>query len=145
MNNIKGKALTELKAFLDRSGEELNTFIAKIQVFENVLTVDFEAGTEVATNEVSVALLAKTPQGIQVAYNNVIPYDASLSEEEIFTIITNAFPTKEEIDAAREKAAAEAEARKGFEEQMQGLDPQALAAMAQNITELDEEVATETK
>ena len=156
MENIKNKAITELKGFLDRSGEKLETFVAKVQVFEDVLTVDFEADTSVSKNELSIILLAKTPQGLQVAYNNVVSYDSSATEEEILKAIETAFPSQEEIDAARAKAAEEANARKAFEEKMQNMNPQQIAEMmaqegvapeAGAVKEVivEEETVTETK
>jgi len=131
MENIQNKALTEVKAFLDRSGEKQEVFIAKVQVFENVLTSDLEDGEVKYNNEISVVLLAKSPQGLQVAYNNVITYEAGQNEDEIFKAIEDAFPTLEEIEAARAKAAEEAEAKAKFQEQMSSLDPAELAKLAQ--------------
>ena len=156
MENIKNKAITELKGFLDRSGEKLETFVAKVQVFEDVLTVDFEAGTSVSKNELSIILLAKTPQGLQVAYNNVVSYASTATEEEIFKDIETAFPTQEDIDAAKAKAAEEANSRKEFEEKMQNMNPQQIAEMmskegvlpeagAAEEVIVEEEVVTETK
>ena len=131
MENIQNKALEEVKAFLERSGEKPEVFIAKVQIFENVMTSDLEEGEVKFNNEVSIVLLAKTPQGLQVAYNNVIAYENNQTEEEIFEAIEKAFPTAEEIEEARAKAAKEAEAKAKFQEQIQNINPAELAKLAQ--------------
>jgi len=130
MKDYKLKAVEEVKNFLVRSEEEIENFIAKVQVFENVLTVDFATNDEEVKHEINVVLLAKTPQGIQVAYNNVISFTDAMSAEEVNEAIVNSFPTKEAIVAARKAAEEEATKKEAFQQQMQKLDPQELARMA---------------
>ena len=130
----KEKAVEEMKNFLERSGEEPDNFIVKVQVLEDILTVDLAYDDKSTTrHELSVALLAKTPEGLQLAYNKVIPFTEEEAEEDVMNAITNAFPTQEEIDEGRKKAEEEAARRKEFQEQMQNLDPQELAKMAANM------------
>ena len=130
MRDYKLKAVEEVKNFLERSNEEVKNFIVKVQVFENVLTVDLATDDENIEHELNVVLLAKTPQGMQVAYNNVISFTDDMSPEEINEAITTAFPTKEAIEEARKAAAEEEAKREAFQQQMQQLDPQELAKMA---------------
>ena len=132
MEKIRARAAEELKAFLERSEEDLNNFIAKVQIFADVLTEDYAEEIVTTHNEISVVLLAKTPNGLQVAYNNTIVYDPTKSEEDIFKLIKDAFPTKEEIVKAKEEAAKQEAARKEFQERMQNLNPQEVAELMAN-------------
>jgi len=132
MEKIRARAAEELKAFLERSEEDLNNFIAKVQIFADVLTEDYVEEKVTTHNEISVVLLAKTPNGLQVAYNNTIVYDPTKSEEDIFKLIKDAFPTKEEIVKAKEEAAKQEAARKEFQERMQNLNPQEVAELMAN-------------
>ena len=130
MKDYKLKAVEEVKNFLLRSDEQVENFITKVQVFENVLTVDLATNVEEIKHELNVVLLAKTPQGIQVAYNNVIQFTDEMTADEVNEAIANAFPSKEDIDNARKQAAEETEKKEAFQQQMQQLDPQELAKMA---------------
>jgi hypothetical protein len=131
VTTYKTKAVEEMRSFLDRSGEEAVNFIIKVQVIESVLTVDLADEVNATdTHELNVVLLAKTPQGIQVAYSKIIPFSNDDAEDDVLVRIEEAFPTQEEIDAERAKAAEEAKKREEFQQQMQQLDPQELAKMA---------------
>jgi len=144
MREIKAKAMEELVKFLENNEEDKNNFIAKVDTTEGILTNDFEKGLEKEYNEVIVILLAKTPNGLQNAYTNVIAYDPEADKEEVFRLIEKAFPTKEEIVEAKAKAAEQEKARKEFEERMQNINPQELAAMmGEEAKDIVEEAVSE--
>jgi len=147
MENVKQKALEEVTAFLERAGEDKNVFIAKVQVQENVLTCDYEKDETITSHEVSVVLLAKTPKGLEVAYNNVISLADSLTEDQMFEKIEQAFPTAEEIEASRKQAEEERKKREEFQKQMEQINPAGLAKAAAEAASIpgDEEAVNTEK
>ena len=131
---IKEKAAEELKSFIERSGEDTKKFIAKIQIFTDVLTVDYNKDETKLTNEISISLIGDTPEGKSVVYRNVVEYTNEDSEEVVMEKIVKAFPTKEEIEKAKkeaeERAKLEAEMMKKMQEQMANMKPEDLAKAA---------------
>ena len=149
-NVIKAKALEELEAFLKNSGEDVENYIGKVFINESIVTRDFVEGVNNTTNEIVVALLAKTPQGLKVAYNNSIEYGPDATEEEVLEIISKAFPTKEEIEEAKRQQEEEMKRKEEFQKQMQELNPQELAEMLQQqqgtgVEERNDQEPTESK
>jgi len=133
-DKIRSKAVAELKAFIERSGEDASKFIGKVQIFEDILTVDFKTGEETIKNEISIVLLAETPEGIKPVYQNGASYSKTDELGSIYATIEEVFPSKEEIEKAKkeaeEKAKAEQEAMAKMQEQLQKMDPSELAKAA---------------
>ena len=149
-NKFKQKAAGELKSFIERSGEDPKKFTAKIQIFEGVLTVDYDKDENRLTNEISISLIGDTPEGKSVVYRNVVEYTTEDTEEEVLEKIVKAFPTAEEIEKAKkeaeEKARLEAEMMQKMQEQMAGMKPEDIAKMALGQEEENtEETAEETE
>lgn len=132
---IEVKALSEMKAFIERADKEnIDKFLVQVSIREVTYT-DLKKQETAEAFVVDMEIFNNEVDNGPLVDRTYVRFAADTEQEEIFKMIESAFPTKEQIEEMSKQEAAKRAFQEQMQQQLAGMTPEQAAAAVNQMKE----------
>ena len=132
---IEVKALSEMKAFIERADKEnIDKFLVQVSIREVTYT-DLKKQETAEAFVVDMEIFNNEVDNGPLVDRTYVRFAADTEQEEIFKMIESAFPSKEQIEEMSKQEAAKRAFQEQMQQQLAGMTPEQAAAAVNQMKE----------